>query len=54
MAMSEAGGRDRAAAETGVDAARTQARAAVEELHEIAGRIVSRRGVRRAVGERGR
>ena len=41
MAMSEAGGRDRTATETGVDAARTQARAAVEELHEIAGRIVS-------------
>jgi ATP-dependent DNA helicase DinG len=41
MAMSEAGSRDRSVVETGVDAARSQARAAVEELHEIAGRVVA-------------
>ncbi len=40
MAMTEAGARDRSGAD-GVDAARTQARAAVEELHEIAGRVVA-------------
>jgi len=42
MALTEAGGRDRAGGgESGVDAARTQARAAVDELHEIAGRVVA-------------
>jgi ATP-dependent DNA helicase DinG len=41
MAVTEAGGRDRSSTEAGADAARTQARAAVDELYEIAGRMVA-------------
>ncbi|MFI5100845.1 MAG: ATP-dependent DNA helicase [Actinomycetes bacterium] len=41
LALTETAGKDRSAPEGGVDPARTQARAAVEELHEIAGRVVA-------------
>jgi ATP-dependent DNA helicase DinG len=41
MALGETAGRDRSGPDGGADAGRTQARAAVEELHEVAGRIVA-------------
>jgi ATP-dependent DNA helicase DinG len=41
MALTETAGKDRSGSDGGIDAARTQARAAVEELHEIAGRVVA-------------
>jgi ATP-dependent DNA helicase DinG len=41
MALTETSGRDRSPPEGGLDVARAQARAGVEELHELAGRVVA-------------